>query len=362
MMDPVQLILMMRSMIVVVALVAIQLAPAPPSPSDQLFASFAAYLDALRAQAGIPGLSAAVIGESDLLWERGFGQQNLSRAIPASADTPFHMDGLTEAFTATLVLRCAEDGKLSLDDPIGKYEDGTPDGDATLGQILSHTSPAEAGLVFAYRPERLDALKSVVRSCTGDSFRETLANLLDRLAMIDSVPGVDAAGLQPPAEGVPTPEAAERYAGVLARLALSYAVRGPDQAALSTHPDVTITPQGGLISTVRDYAKFDTALRSGLLLEPGTLDTAWRAPVGPSGQPLAHGLGWFVQTSGAGPVVWQFGVSENASSSMVITLPGHGLTLILLANSDGLVTPFGLAAGDVTTSPFARVFLGLFNR
>ena len=179
---------MMRSLIAVVALVAVQLAP-PPSPRDQVFALFGAYLDALRAQAGIPGLSAAVVGDSDLLWERGFGQQDLSRAIPASADTPFHMDGLTESFTATLVLRCAEDGRLSLDDPIGKYEDGTPDGDATIGQILAHTSPAEAGLVFAYRPERLDPLKSVVRSCTGDSYRETLANLLDRLAMIDSVPG-----------------------------------------------------------------------------------------------------------------------------------------------------------------------------
>jgi hypothetical protein len=32
---------------------------------------------------------------------------------------------------------------------------------------------------------------------------------------------------------------------------------------------------------------------------------------------------------------------------------------VLVANSDGLAKPESLAAGDVTVSPFARVFLGL---
>jgi hypothetical protein len=36
------------------------------------------------------------------------------------------------------------------------------------------------------------------------------------------------------------------------------------------------------------------------------------------------------------------------------------LTLILLANSDGLSEPFSLQNGDVTTSLFARTFLRLF--
>jgi hypothetical protein len=61
-------------------------------------------------------------------------------------------------------------------------------------------------------------------------------------------------------------------------------------------------------------------------------------------------------------IVWQFGVSDNASSSMVITVPGRGLTLILLANSQGLARPFALATGDVMVSPFARLFLSIFVR
>ena len=60
-------------------------------------------------------------------------------------------------------------------------------------------------------------------------------------------------------------------------------------------------------------------------------------------------------------VVWQFGVSPRMPRHpLVMTLPARRLTLILFANSDGLAKLFPLAAGDVTVSPFAKVFLRLF--
>ena len=66
-----------------------------------------------------------------------------------------------------------------------------------------------------------------------------------------------------------------------------------------------------------------------------------------------------MQTYNNEPVVWQFGVGANASSSLVITLPARGITLVMLANSDGLAKPSKLAAGDITASPFARMFFQL---
>jgi hypothetical protein len=69
-----------------------------------------------------------------------------------------------------------------------------------------------------------------------------------------------------------------------------------------------------------------------------------------------------VQTYNGESIVWQFGVADNASSSMIVTVPGRGLTLILVANSSGLARPFSLDAGDLTVSPFARLFLGIFVR
>jgi hypothetical protein len=118
------------------------------------------------------------------------------------------------------------------------------------------------------------------------------------------------------------------------------------------------------VTTVRDLAKFDIALRArqGFLVEAGTLAAAWNPPADSAGRALPHGVGWFVQHYNGEKVVWQFGAGEDASSSLMITLPRRGLTLILMANSDRLVRPFSLDEGDVSLSPFARMFLKLFVR
>ena len=128
------------------------------------------------------------------------------------------------------------------------------------------------------------------------------------------------------------------------------------------HPSTTLTAFGGLISSADDLAKFDLTLKRGLLLKPDTLAAAWKTPVGANGQPLPHGAGWFVQGYNGSRVVWQYGMTENASSSLIVTVLPRGLTLILVANSDGLSKGFALSSGDLTTSPFGKVFLGTFAR
>jgi hypothetical protein len=180
--------------------------------------------------------------------------------------------------------------------------------------------------------------------------------------MIDSVPGPDILELQPPAEGLPLPSQVDRYARTLERLAVPYAVDQRRRASRSRYETTTLTTSEGLISTVRDFAQFDLALKGGVLLKPETLQRAWVPPVSPTGERLPHATGWFAQSYNGEPVVWQFGVQDGASSALVITLPNRGLTLILLANSDQLVAPLALTAGDVTVSPFARSFLGIFVR
>jgi CubicO group peptidase (beta-lactamase class C family) len=337
--------------------VAILLCVALPSHADDdpRLARFGDYVESLRTQAGIPGLAAVIVGNTDILWERAFGKQDIERSIPTTPITPFQLDGLTQMFTAALVLRCVEEGRLSLDDPIGQYASGSPEPAATLGQLLSHTSGPPNNLVFAYRPDRLDPLQFAVQACTGSSFRETLANQLDRLAMVDSVPGPDVIHVAPSADGFPDPVAVARYTSVLARLATPYA-----GTSVSHYSATTLTPESGLISTGPDVAQFVLALREGVLLSADTLALAWRAPLDRNGQPLPHGLGWFVQSYDGQTIVWQFGAGENGSSSLAVIVPGRGLTLLMFANSTGLVKPFALAGGDLTASPFGRLFLGLF--
>ena len=178
------------------------------------------------------------------------------------------------------------------------------------------------------------------------------------------MPGANILTVVPPAEGVPFPEDLERYAAVLQRRATPYSVDDRGRATLSAYPEAAavLTPSSGLITTVRDLAKFDLALRQGLLVAPATLDAAWNPPAGALGSPLPHGTGWFVQQYNGEKVVWQFGMTQDASSSLMITLPARGITLILMANSDGLVRLYSPANGDLTLSPFARLFLNMFVR
>lgn len=327
---------------------------------DFVLDRFGDYLEALRVQAGIPGMAAAVVDKNGIAWRRAFGKQDLEQSITTRTDTPFHVDAITQIFTAAMLLRCVEEGHLSLDDTVGMYVDKSPEPGATIAQLLSHTTQTPSGLVFNYRPERLEPLWNIVRACAIGSYRKTLSNLLLQEGMYDSVPGPDVTTLVPPAEGIPPAADADRYARLLERLAVPYAVDSKGRASRSQYVATTLTPGGGLISTVEDLAEFDLALKQGFL-RPETLTAAWVPPGGSKG-PLPHGFGWFVQSYNGLPVIWQFGSGDNASSSLIVTLPARGLTLILLANSNGLAKGFPLEAGDLTVSPFGKLFLGVFGR
>lgn len=328
---------------------------------DFVLSRFSTYLDALRIQAGIPGLAAAIIGPDDVSWDAAFGYQDVERNVVARVDTPFQLDGTTQAFVGALAIRCASDGWLSLDDPVAKFDPASPDAGATIRQLLTHTSAGPKGLTFAYRPERLAPVAAAIGGCTDSSFRWGVSALFDRLAMVASVPGADVVRLHAGDENF-TAAALQRYSGALLRLATPYTVDARGRASASSYVASTLTPGSGMISTVRDLEQFDLAVKKGVVMRPEWRTLAWTPPLGAAGAPLPHGYGWFVQSYSGGPVVWQFGVSDNASSSMIISLPQRGLTLILLANSSGLARPFDLSAGDVTVSPFARLFLSIFVR
>ena len=328
---------------------------------DFVLSHFNEYLEGLRTQAGIPGLAAAIVGPGGVNWEGAFGQQDVERNIAARIDTPFQLDGTTQTIVASLAVRCASDGWLSLDDPVRKFAPSSPDASATIRQLLTHTTDGATGLTFSYRPERLAPVAAAVAACTDSTFRRGVSGLLDRMAMIDSVPGADVVRLTAPAESF-TASALQHYAEVFRRLATPYAVDTRGRATPSSYVASTLTPASGLISTVQDLEQFDLALKRGVVLRPDALAFAWTPPTDASGRPLPHAYGWFVQAYNGEPIIWQFGAGNNASSSMVIMAPRRGLTLILIANSDGLARPATLSAGDVTVSPFARLFLTIFVR
>ncbi len=354
--------LLRRSVLVPLTAVLALVAQVPAHSQELVLSRFQDYLESLRIQARIPGLSAVLVGRTDIIWERGFGHQDLERAVLARPDTPYHIDGMMQVLTAPLLLRCVEEGRLSLDDQVRRFLPDSPDSVLTLRQLLTHTSGSPDDPVFFYRPERLLPLGDAVRRCTERPFSESLASLFDRFAMVDSVPGAEVAALEASTTAFPTETALERYRGVLERRATPYHVDTRGRATPLRGPDAPLTAAGGVITTVRDLARFDLALKADALLRPETLALAWRPQTNLDGDPLPHAVGWFVQDYTRGRVVWQYGLSENGWSSLIMSAPQHWITLILLANSDSLVKPFSMNAGDLLTSPFGRLFLSSFVR
>jgi CubicO group peptidase (beta-lactamase class C family) len=323
---------------------------------------FESYLESLRTQAGIPGMSAALVQSGQVVWERGFGFQNLEARIRATPDTPYPIADVSQTVAAVLVLQCVEQRRLGLDEPIRRYGAAGPESGATVRQILSHTSADASGETFQYDPARYAQLTPVVESCLPQPFRKSIAvNVLERLAMRDSVPGRDLVDATALTERLFADEVLERYRKVLERIAVPYKV---DKKGRATRTDLAaegINAATGLVTTVRDFARFDAALDEFILLEEETLAAAWSPDTTERQTVLPTGLGWFVQTYKGEPVVWHFGLIGNGYSSLIVKLPSRNLTFILFANSDGLSSPFQLDAGDVTRSLFATLFLRLYT-
>lgn len=327
-----------------------------------LTSPFETYLELLRQQSGIPAMSAVILQDHQIVWERGFGYQNLESRIPATPDTPYLVGDISQTLAAILVLQCVEYRRFDLTDPAARYGAKIDDG-SSLRQVLSHATRGENGDTFKYDPQRFAQLTYAVEHCAPQSYRKTVSHrLLQFLAMYDSVPGTDLVDANVVPEELWDPAILDRYRRVMDRLAVPYKV---DKNRKATRADVPapepISAAAGLVTTARDLAHLDRALDDGLLLRPETLAAAWRGAPGKDGAALAMGMGWFVQTYEGQPVVWHFGVVPNAYSALVIKLPLRKMTLILLANSDGLVAPYQLPAGDVTKSVFANLFLRLFT-
>jgi CubicO group peptidase (beta-lactamase class C family) len=88
-----------------------------------------------------PG-AVVLIGKGDRVVYRGArGFANIELRVSMAAGDTFRIASVTKMFTATMVLKLAEQGKLSLDDPLSKYIVDFPKGEQiTIRMLLNHTS------------------------------------------------------------------------------------------------------------------------------------------------------------------------------------------------------------------------------
>ncbi|MCW2683846.1 MAG: putative penicillin-binding protein beta-lactamase class [Blastococcus sp.] len=86
-----------------------------------------------------PSVVAGVVRDGGLAWSAGRG------AVPEPhTDVQYRLGSISKTVTAVVVMRLRDEGLLHLDDPLDRHLPGTPFGDRTIGQLLSHLAGASA--------------------------------------------------------------------------------------------------------------------------------------------------------------------------------------------------------------------------
>jgi D-alanyl-D-alanine carboxypeptidase len=113
----------------------------PDGTPGDLKARIDAMAGDLVAQTGVPSASVGVVQNGRIVYTNAFGKARLSPPLPASADMRYAIGSISKQFTVACVMLLAEEGRLAIDDPVGKYlPELTRSSEVTLRNLMSHTS------------------------------------------------------------------------------------------------------------------------------------------------------------------------------------------------------------------------------
>lgn len=145
-------------LLAVVLLAAVPVQAAPPGEALD------AHMNRLEAYGFSGSLLVAKGGE--VILQKGYGFADADRKTPFTADTAFDIGSITKQFTAAAVLKLEMQGKLSVQDPIGKWFDGVPEDKQaiTIHHLLTHSSGLED--VFGEDYEEMPRDELVKRALT----------------------------------------------------------------------------------------------------------------------------------------------------------------------------------------------------
>ncbi len=265
-----------------------------------------------------PGLAMSVIADGNVVHLAGYGMADVAEGVAVAPDTIFHLASCGKQLTALGLQMLAEQGRLSLDDAIGKFIPqlaGFGPG-VTLRTLLHHTSGirdlydesgvdevlarnaqptnadvirtfaelgcpmAEPGLkpgdVFAYSNSGYELLGSVIEIVSGQSYHDFFARrVFQPLGMKDTF-------------SVPDARVGD------ARCAVGYRLddRGELEEAGGTEFDALIG-SGSFYTTAPDLCLYEQALRRYALVSEASMEEAFTTGETNDGEETNYGFGWY---------------------------------------------------------------------
>lgn len=343
------------------------LAFAPASGGGAEISRLTIALDSIARHAmadqSIPGLSVAIVKDGRVLLQRGWGTVD-RRARPATATTEYQIASVSKQFTAAAVLRLAEQGRLSLDDPVTRYVDGLSSAyrGITIARLLNHTAGVPNFTEFFREFRQPLAPSQVIDSLAirpllfepGSGFHYSNSGYYLLGLVIERVTGQGYADYLDEQFFAPLGMRATHYCGELSRAVPTGFVRsrgGKPVHALPWDPSV-LYAAGSICSTVGDLARWEVALGEGRVLSA----ESYRRMTTPAPAPdptvrMAYGYGMMVDTTDAGPYLHHDG-AVSGFRAQVAWYPDEHLAVVVLMNQ-------GLAAPEPIERDLTRAVLGV---
>jgi len=309
-----------------------------------------AAIDQVMTAASIPGAIIGIWGPEGR-YVRAVGVTDKATGAPMKTDVYSRIGSMTKTFTVTAILQLAEQGKIGLDDPIGKYIDGVPNGDKIglrelarmrsglenyanttefqqalvadpyrnftpqelLGYAFAEPPVFPPGQGFQYSNTNTVLLGLVVEKVGGQKLPDFIrVHILVPLGMDHTSFPTTNAFPEPHAQGYTTTTAS-----------------GAETTATDWNPSWAWAA-GAMISTLQDMHIWAPALVTGKLLAPEMQKQRLQTLSIP-GQPPRDGYGLGIFNLGG----W---IGHNGSvpgyEAVAVYLPEKQLTLVILINTD----------------------------
>ncbi|WP_235972733.1 serine hydrolase domain-containing protein [Pedobacter ghigonis] len=295
-----------------------------------------------------PGGAFMVARKGQVLYQKAFGKANLELGVNLITESVFQLGSMTKQFTAAAVLLLAQQGKLKVSDPIGKYIPDYPGGDKiTIHHLLTHTSgikdftkmKALAGIAqkemtpkmmvdffkdepvdfapgerFGYNNSGYVLLGYLIELVSGESYAAFVQqHIFNPLGMIHSYYASDRQLIEKRAYGYQKKES-----GYVNKTAINFSVP---------------FASGALMSTLADLLKWQNALNQNKLLHVAEAQQAFSRYKLNNGELFNYGYGWHIKEI-EGLVARAHGGSIFGFKSMGVYIPDEDIYVVGLTNCD----------------------------
>ncbi|MFP5393080.1 MAG: serine hydrolase domain-containing protein [Gammaproteobacteria bacterium] len=328
----------------------------PPvnAPAGAISAATAAQIDAYistaMSQQHVAGLALVVTMDGKPVLEKGYGLADVAANRAVNADTVFQIGSITKQFTASAIMMLVQDGRVKLDDPVGRYLPTAPEAwrGITLRHLLTHTS----GLARDFPDEMLASLdgnslppidtlvalsKQVpVNNAPGQVFEYSNVGYHLLGFVVEKVSGQHFAQFL--RQRVFTP-LGMGTADLISAPAQTGVATGYDWSGIRFAPAsrLAMTPgymegEGGLRMSARDLAKWDAALLTEQFVTKASLAQMHTPAVLADGSTVPYGFGWGLNDVNGHPYTAHNGGLPGFRAQFE-RHTGDGLAVIVLTNA-----------------------------